>query len=196
MPARRLNITLLWKVYAILWPTKLSLNRSKIKLYLFFADEHDLITLPNSHPTFYWPNREFLSSNVTFEKPITENFQTYIGTNTHTTNEFSSIFTFEQIGFRVLFTGDTTLEILEKNASKEEFLNVRGINILKVLHHGSKNGLTLKFLLLADPALSVINVGRHNRYHHPSPEVLDFFNKLQKKYLRTDEQGDIEFWIN
>lgn len=65
------------------------------------------------------------------------------------------------------------------------------LEILKVPHHGSKNGLTYQFLKLADPTLSVISVGKNNSYGHPSKEVLNMFKALKKKYLRTDEEGDI-----
>lgn len=105
-------------------------------------------------------------------------------------NELALISLFQENKTKILFTSDlpkfTLGWFLDSN------LTIRNINILKVPHHGSKNGLSRKILQLADPRLSVISVGKNNIYGHPAKEVLDMFKALKMKYLRTDEIGNIE----
>ncbi|MEK7109611.1 MAG: MBL fold metallo-hydrolase, partial [Patescibacteria group bacterium] len=69
------------------------------------------------------------------------------------------------------------------------------VDILKIPHHGSKNGLTKKFLDLADPEVAVISVGKNNFYGHPSNKVLDMLKAKNTQIRRTDRDGDIVFKI-
>jgi len=101
-------------------------------------------------------------------------------------NDQSLVFTLEENGFRVLFTGDISGNLLPL---------IGKIDILKVPHHGSKSGLNPNWLRLAEPKVSVISVGKKNRYGHPAQEVLNLFKALKLNYLRTDEKGDIVFRI-
>lgn len=89
----------------------------------------------------------------------------------------------------------------------EKSLLAEGINlradILKVAHHGSKFSSARPFLAAASPELAVIEVGRENRYGHPTQEVIERFEELQIPILRTDQNGDIlirsdgkSFWVN
>lgn len=102
-------------------------------------------------------------------------------------NDLSSVFTFTNGKFKVLFTGDINLTknfgLIERSIGK--------LDILKVPHHGSRYNLNNKFLELADPYLSVISVGKNNKYGHPAKEVLSMIKALKVKSLRTDEEGDI-----
>lgn len=118
--------------------------------------------------TLYWPPAGFNSSND---------------------NDFSSVLLFEENHFRLLFTGDASPFVL----SRLSHGSLGKINILKIPHHGSKNGLTKKFLDLADPQVAVISVGKNNSYSHPSKEVLDMLESAKIKIRRTDEEGDILF---
>lgn len=129
---------------------------------------------PTSSLTFLWPTREFISNDL---------------------NDYSEIFILTLDGNRYLFTGDTSPFVLSvlQEMYPATFSN---ISVLKVPHHGSKNGLTVEFLKLADPRVSVISVGKKNRYHHPSLEVLDFFKALGKPYLTTAKNGDIVITIS
>jgi competence protein ComEC len=42
------------------------------------------------------------------------------------------------------------------------------------------------------PYWAIISSGRGNKYGHPHKEVVDLFNSLNIKVLRTDELGTIE----
>jgi competence protein ComEC len=62
-------------------------------------------------------------------------------------------------------------------------------DLIKVPHHGSKSSSSEEFLAAAHPALAVITVGRANRYHHPSPEVVERYEQIGCRILRTDLDG-------
>ena len=102
-------------------------------------------------------------------------------------NYFSIIFVFKERAFRALFTGDAPPQILNRLLNQPDLEST----ILKVSHHGSKNGLTAAFLNLADPKESVISVGKNNPYGHPAKEILDMLKASKTWIRRTDLEGDI-----
>ena len=66
-------------------------------------------------------------------------------------------------------------------------------DVLRVSHHGSNTGSTMKFLQAVHPEYAVISVGKDNGYGHPHTEVLERLNEIGAKVLRTDELGTIVF---
>ncbi len=112
-------------------------------------------------------------------------------------NDYSLVFLFQENNFRALFTGDASPAVLNEIASSSTSSpprnDINNIEILKIPHHGSKNGLTKNFLELADPKVAVISVGKNNSYGHPSHEVLDLLKAKKIKIKRTDEDGDVVF---
>lgn len=106
-------------------------------------------------------------------------------------NDSSIVIIVEINNTSIFLTGDLPIEYLE-NVS---FPNQNNTRILKVSHHGSKTGTSIEFLKSINPTLSVISVGKNNRYHHPSAEVLAMFKELGLKYRRTDEEGNIRLYI-
>jgi competence protein ComEC len=99
---------------------------------------------------------------------------------------------FQEKNFRILFTGDISLPILEKVLKQSKIKTT----ILKIPHHGSKYNLSKNVLLLADPTIAVISCGKNNSYGHPAREVLDMLKAAKIKVRRTDKEGDIIFKIN
>ncbi len=89
-----------------------------------------------------------------------------------------------------MFMGDasTTTEkgIMDK-------YNLSDIDVLKVVHHGSKTSSSKEFIDEINPKYSVISVGKNNRYGHPNKEVLNNLNT--SKVYRTDQDGSIMFKI-
>ncbi len=156
---------------------------------IIFAEENMVINVNNSKFTFLWPSKEFLKENMFFNFNDSENKE-FVNSTTDP-NLFSLIILFQENNIKALFTGDISTNILEKLVIKH---NIKA-DIFKVPHHGSKNGLNENILKLVDPDLSVICLGK-NSYGHPSKEVLDYFKKLNKKYLRTDKHGDIVLSIS
>lgn len=88
---------------------------------------------------------------------------------------------------KALFMGDAE-RIVEKTITEE--YNIKA-DILKVGHHGSRNGTSYAFLNEVLPAVSVIQCGKDNSYGHPHKEALDRLKKTNSQILRCDKDGDI-----
>lgn len=139
---------------------------AKKKIPVIYKIAGDKINAGNGQFTLYWPPKNFNSAND---------------------NDFSQILLFRYNGFTALFTGDASPFIMGRLSHN----SIPKIEVLKVPHHGSKNGLTKKFLDLADPSVAVISVGKNNSYGHPSSQVLDMLNAKNIKIRRTDTDGDV-----
>lgn len=87
-----------------------------------------------------------------------------------------------------LFTGDMTAkneyEILSANTAIDS-------DVLKVAHHGSKYSSGENWLQAVSPIVAAIQVGKNNKYGHPTRETLSRLEKLKIKILRTDVDGTI-----
>ncbi len=86
------------------------------------------------------------------------------------------------VDYKALFMGDASSLVEEK-------IDLTDINILKVGHHGSKTGTSKEFIDRLKPKISIISVGKNNRYGHPNKEVLDVLNNSE--IYRTDIDGSI-----
>lgn len=64
-------------------------------------------------------------------------------------------------------------------------------DILKVGHHGSRTSSAEEFVRAVSPDVSVIEVGKKNRYGHPHEETIGALTRFGGRILRTDESGDI-----
>ncbi len=88
----------------------------------------------------------------------------------------------------LLFTGDI-------GTGAEKDLIKRGqdlkSDLLKVPHHGSKSSSSEAFVSAARPSAAVVTVGRGNRYHHPSDEVISRYASSGTRIYRTDRDGAI-----
>lgn len=88
----------------------------------------------------------------------------------------------------LIFTGDA--EKAEETQLIFSGLNLKA-QILSVGHHGSKNSSSDDFLAAVGARTAVIQVGKNNRYGHPSQEALE---RLKNSEIwRTDLSGDINF---
>ncbi len=101
--------------------------------------------------------------------------------------------------FEVFLPGDQ-----EQNEAARMLENVKigSVEVLKVAHHGSKNGLNEQLLEVLKPQLAVISAGANNKYGHPHQQTLDRLRDGGIKVLRTDVDGTIEivsdgqkFWL-
>jgi competence protein ComEC len=68
--------------------------------------------------------------------------------------------------------------------------------VLLAPHHGSGTSSTPAFLAAVQPELAVFQVGYHNRYHHPKPEVFERYGQLGIVRLRSDEAGAVSLNID
>lgn len=88
-----------------------------------------------------------------------------------------------------LFTGDIEEE------SQQALLKrgvIKDITVLKVSHHGAKNGSAPEFLSSTSPEIAVISSGKKNPYGHPHPSVLLLLQSVGAQVLRTDVLGTLE----
>ena len=88
--------------------------------------------------------------------------------------------------------GDDFLFMADAGFDLEREINAQS-EVLKAGHHGSKNSTSLEFLQKINPRDIVISVGCHNRYGHPSPEVLERIKNFNVK--TTCEAGDIKYHV-
>lgn len=66
------------------------------------------------------------------------------------------------------------------------------VDILKVSHHGSKNGTSEEFLNILKPKMAIISVGAKNNFGHPNKEILDRLKSKNIEIKRTDLIGEIK----
>jgi len=104
-------------------------------------------------------------------------------------NDSSIIFRLVCGSFETLLTGDAPEQVqgllLEQGEVSES-------DVLKVAHHGSKDGLDERFLEKLGSRLAVISVGENNRYGHPHKETLEELESAGVEVKRTDRDGTIE----
>lgn len=89
---------------------------------------------------------------------------------------------------KVLVTGDIERPVESYLVNHDKDLSA---DILKVAHHGSRNGSSSEFLRKVNPAIAVIQCGKDNSYGHPHYEVLKRLENTHANVLRTDENGTI-----
>ncbi len=156
---------------------KNKLREKKIKIKILSCG--DKVIINNFRLDILWPKKSAISA---FSNP----------------NLSSQVILLSDKNIKVLFTGDlefnktstSFIEILRRYASQND--NNR-VDILKVPHHGSKNGLTETLIKKIKPKIGIISLGKNNAYGHPAKEVLDILRKYNVKIRRTDEEGNIVF---
>lgn len=84
-----------------------------------------------------------------------------------------------------LFTGDIGFE---REAKLSE---VKNIDVLKVAHHGSKNGTSEEFLLQTQPKYGIISCGINNQYQHPHQDAIKRLDQFGVSVFSTHEAGGI-----
>ncbi|NLG04176.1 MAG: MBL fold metallo-hydrolase [Clostridia bacterium] len=70
------------------------------------------------------------------------------------------------------------------------------VHILKVAHHGSKNGTSDTLLDVFSPDFAMISCGKKNRYGHPSDETCNRLKQHHIKYEVTKEKGCISIEVS
>src|SRR5262249_27933836 len=63
--------------------------------------------------------------------------------------------------------------------------------VLKLAHHGSRNGTDARWLALVKPRLAVVSLGANNVFGHPHPQTLALLARRGIPLLRTDRDGTI-----
>jgi competence protein ComEC len=92
--------------------------------------------------------------------------------------------------FSVLLTGDSE-ETERQWWLKHDPELMRNCTILKLAHHGSRNGTDARWLQTVRPELAVASLGRNNDYGHPHSETISLLRRSGLPLLRTDQLGTI-----
>ena len=87
---------------------------------------------------------------------------------------------------RFLFTGDVGFE-----AERRLLEELSPAQVLKVVHHGSKDSTGKEFLHRIGPKYGILSVGERNSYGHPHEDVLARLEEAKVTVYRTDWQGCI-----
>lgn len=130
---------------------------------VIFPHSGDVFDLDGVNFEVKWPSTEFSSGNE---------------------NYMSIVLLLKYGDFEALLTGDA-----EKKAYDGMVIPYQ-VEVLKVAHHGSVDGLHPEFLANLKPLVSVISVGKGNKYNHPSLTVVNFLAKFGTVY-RTDVDGTV-----
>ena len=163
-------------------------NKLNVKNVIFNNDSYntlelELIDVLNDKNIKYCQNIKTL--NITNNTIYFLNDYLYDNENDNSNVLYLSIY-----GNKFLFTGDAGINVEEDLMNK---YNLENITVLKVGHHGSKTSSSKNFIDYVNPLISVISVGRNNRYNHPSTDVLA--NLSNRIIYRTDIDGTIKFNI-
>lgn len=104
------------------------------------------------------------------------------------TNDTSVVLHVACGGFDAVLGGDAEKDALTGAA---EGVGLPHVEVLKVPHHGSDNGLTREALDDMAPRDALISVGAGNDFGHPCESTLEMLDGAGCRVWRTDEQGDI-----
>ena len=113
---------------------------------------------------------------------------------TNDINDNSIVMKLEYNKFSCLFTGDISKKI-EQDLAKQYRTELKS-TILKVAHHGSKTSSDESFIKQVTPKISLIGVGKNNKFGHPSKDVLNILEDNGSKVFRTDIYGEIVLKVN
>jgi competence protein ComEC len=103
-------------------------------------------------------------------------------------NTNSLVLTISFGNHRLLFTGDIDQQAEIRLVKAGKGLRAQ---VLKVPHHGSKRSSTEPFITKVSPHYAVISVGFGNPFHLPGKGVVERYERLGCRVLRTDLDGAI-----
>lgn len=89
-------------------------------------------------------------------------------------NGRSIVFVLNAYNTRVLFTGDADNAPNHPHLEQNYMNEVGDIDILKVVHHGTRNGCDLDYLDVINPEVAIICNGNYlgNKHGHPTPRAI------------------------
>jgi competence protein ComEC len=93
----------------------------------------------------------------------------------------------------VLFTADIEAPA-EKSLLKSE--SVRGADVVKVAHHGSKTSSSSDFIAATKASFAVISVGQTSMFGHPNKDVVERWKGSGAVVLTTGSRGTITVETN
>lgn len=100
-------------------------------------------------------------------------------------NNYSAVLKLTYLDNTFLFMGDA------ETLSEEEITSEIKADVIKVGHHGSDSSSSLEFVKKVSPEYAIIMVGEGNSYNHPYQSIIDRYESVGAKVLRTDLDGNI-----
>ncbi|MDR1697677.1 MAG: MBL fold metallo-hydrolase [Erysipelotrichaceae bacterium] len=105
-------------------------------------------------------------------------------------NDSSLVLSFRLSRTNFLLLGDARASVLETIMMMTPTLTA---DVLKLSHHGARNGTSTKLLDLLKPDEVIISVAAINRYGHPDEDLLLELKKRHIKTHLTSKSGSIEY---
>jgi competence protein ComEC len=138
---------------------------------VFAGDE---LSLGKINIKILWPEREFLQTRV------------------KNLNNISAVLFLDYGNFEALFMGDLEEDYQAKLdlAPLKVFINGK-LNVIKIAHHGSYNGVYMPLINELKPEKCVVSVGSDNTFGHPDKKSMESLTAAGCEVLRTDLLGDI-----
>lgn len=107
-----------------------------------------------------------------------------------TGNEVSNVYRVCYGEASFLFTGDLVKEHEEKMLALRPDVQS---TVVEVPHHGSHTSSSEAFVAASHPQYAVYSVGMDNSFGHPRPEIVERYERMGAKTLRTDRDGAVIF---
>jgi beta-lactamase superfamily II metal-dependent hydrolase len=106
-------------------------------------------------------------------------------------NDVAEVFVLQFHYFKAIFTGDAGANVDQQIINQSP-----DVDMLKVGHHGSATGTDQQWLETIKPEISVISVGKDNKYGHPAVSTLRQLTSVGSQIWRTDQSGRITITVN
>ena len=100
-------------------------------------------------------------------------------------NNYSAVLKLTYLDNTFLFMGDA------ETLSENEITSELKADVIKVGHHGSDSSSGIEFVKKVSPEYAIIMVGEGNSYNHPYQSIIDRYQSVGAKVLRTDLDGNI-----
>ncbi len=100
-------------------------------------------------------------------------------------NNYSAVVKLTYLDNTFLFMGDA------ETLSEDEMTSDIDADVIKVGHHGSDSSSGMEFVKKVSPEYAIIMVGEDNPYNHPYQSIIDRYETMGSKVLRTDLDGNI-----
>ena len=100
-------------------------------------------------------------------------------------NNYSAVLKLTYLDNTFLFMGDA------ETLSEDEITSDVDADVIKVGHHGSDSSSSVEFVKKVSPEYAIIMVGEGNSYNHPYQSIIDRYESVGAKVLRTDLDGNI-----
>lgn len=150
---------------------------------VFAAKSGDQINLGELNLKILWPQA------VSESSPSALSQSAEFSPSGHDLNNQSIVVLLSYGDFDAFLPGDEEADEAKRMAAK---VFLPQVEVLKVGHHGSSNGLYDGLLKALKPQLAVISLGRNNAYGFPSERTLNLLSQNGVRVLRTDFNGTIE----